>query len=505
MVARTWLGGGDNLASDPNDWSPMSVPGIPQPGDTLSMDGGTMNVVGDVLIGDTLGFIIGPDNIQNTINVSGASDFSLFLGVRSGTPANVNLAADSVWTGSITNEGGSATVEGPGSFANVASSNVSSSRTTIDAPVIGTGTFTTIGPLEFGAAVGAGQTVIDQNSPITGNGTVKIDDPADFHATVMLGFAGLALEGIQADSYTYANNVLSLWSGAAVVDTLNLTLTGQDNGLAGMEERPGGILGVSQVAGGIAVDATGTPSDGMVLGVHQTPAAPVTPPAPASPTPPVSTLPPASPAPTPTPPAATPGQPVTPAAQGFAITDTTTGEASSQAGTPYSGPVAGLTSQIILTSPDNLNITASVPNSFIHTGAGNDAISVSSGNNVLDGSTGSNFLTGGSGADTFFVDDRGSGADIWSTVVGFHAGDTATIWGVTQAGFTINWLDGQGTAGFKGLTAGFTAAGKPNANITFAGYSSADLAPGGRLSVTFGTTADQPGAPGSAFMMVSGA
>ena len=63
--------------------------------------------------------------------------------------------------------------------------------------------------------------------------------------------------------------------------------------------------------------------------------------------------------------------------------------------TAYAGPVGGLQHQLLMLSADNLNITATAPNSFIHTGSGTDAIDVSAigGNNVLDGGTGSNFLT----------------------------------------------------------------------------------------------------------------
>src|ERR1044071_2926371 len=124
-----------------------------------------------------------------------------------------------------------------------------------------------------------------------------------------------------------------------------------------------------------------------------------------------------------------------------------------------------------------------------------DAIAVTSGTNVLDGGTGSNFLVGGSGTDTFFVDDRGASADIWSTVVGFHAGDAATIWGVTPQDFSLDWADGQGAAGYTGLTLHATAAGKPTASLTLAGYTQADLN-NGRLSVLFGTDS----ASGSTYM-----
>ena len=75
-------------------------------------------------------------------------------------------------------------------------------------------------------------------------------------------------------------------------------------------------------------------------------------------------------------------------------------------GNRTAGPVSGIQYDYINITSDSLNISASTPNWFIHSGSGNDAIAASSGINVLDGGTGSNFLTGGSGTDTFFVDDR---------------------------------------------------------------------------------------------------
>ena len=150
--------------------------------------------------------------------------------------------------------------------------------------------------------------------------------------------------------------------------------------------------------------------------------------------------------------------------------------------------------QYITVSTDNLNVAATEPYSFIHSGSGNDApdVSRSRGNNVLDGSTGSNFLVGGAGKDTFFVDDRAAAADIWSTVVNFHSGDDATIFGVTPEDFALDWQDGQGAAGSTGLTLRATAPGKPVASITLAGYSKADL--GGRLSMSFGNEQGEAGA-----------
>lgn len=179
----------------------------------------------------------------------------------------------------------------------------------------------------------------------------------------------------------------------------------------------------------------------------------------------------------------------------LAVVDTTTSQPVAARGQPYTGPVGSVQRQYINITPDNLNISVSTPNWFIHGGSGQDAIAVSGGNNVVDGGTGSNFLTGGSGTDTFFVDERGATATTWSTVANLQAADAVTLWGVSQAD-QINWLDGAGAAGATGLTLVAQAAGKPEALLTLPGYTRADLA--GRLGVSFGTDA----ASGSAYMHV---
>lgn len=187
----------------------------------------------------------------------------------------------------------------------------------------------------------------------------------------------------------------------------------------------------------------------------------------------------------------------------FTITDTTTNVTTTNAGQAYTGPVAGLNWQYATVTTDSLSITATAPNNFIHTGSGTDAINVSqvNGTNVLDGSTGSNFLVGGTGFDTFFLDDRATTADVFSTVVGFHSGDNATVFGVTPTDFTLNKYDNQGAAGFTGLDFSFTAAGKHDANLVLTGYTSADLT-NGKLTVTYGTTADTGGVAGSTYMLI---
>jgi hypothetical protein len=221
-----------------------------------------------------------------------------------------------------------------------------------------------------------------------------------------------------------------------------------------------------------------------------------------TPTPTPTPTPVPTPTPTPTPlPVPTPTP--TPTAGNFTVADQTTGQQTFVDGDTYSGPVAGLSQEVVLVTSDSLNVTANMPNVFIHTGSGTDAIDVSpmGGTNVLDGSTGSNFLTGGSGNDTFFLDDRSPASDVFSTIVNFHSGDNATVFGVNPTDFTVTALDNQGAAGYTGLDFAFSAPGHPDANIVLTGYSVADVT-SGRLTVSFGTTPDEPGVPGSQYLNV---
>ena len=178
--------------------------------------------------------------------------------------------------------------------------------------------------------------------------------------------------------------------------------------------------------------------------------------------------------------------------------DTTTNQAIPVVGQTYSGPVANITQEYINQSSNSLNISVSTPNWFIHSGAGTDAIAVSSGTNVMGGGGGSSFLSGGSGTDTFFVDPRQSTASTWTTAANFHAGDAATLWGLTPQDFSFAWANGQGANGYTGLTLHATGVGEPTASLTLVGYDQADLN-NGKLSVLFGT---EP-ASGSPYMYIA--
>jgi hypothetical protein len=167
---------------------------------------------------------------------------------------------------------------------------------------------------------------------------------------------------------------------------------------------------------------------------------------------------------------------------GLSITDATTGSAVAPASQVYTGPAGGIGSQYINVTPDSLNIAASTPSWFIHSGAGNDSIAASSGTNVLDGGAGANILSGGSGLDTFLVDAGSSTAATWSILANFHAGDFATLVGTNSAAYAYGYQDHQGPPGgppsLTGLTVQLSAAGKAATSMTIVGYSMADLATG---------------------------
>jgi hypothetical protein len=77
----------------------------------------------------------------------------------------------------------------------------------------------------------------------------------------------------------------------------------------------------------------------------------------------------------------------------------------------------------------------------------------------------------------------------------------ASIWGVSPNDFALSWVDGQGAAGYTGLTLHATAAGVPTASLTLTGFTSADLTDG-KLTVSYGTTPASGGVPGSTYMYV---
>ena len=85
MTNRTWLGGGNNKASNPQDWSPA---GAPPAGDALTLQSGTMDISGNELRGDAL-LVTGSADIYTTDNA--ALNLEVDIPILSST---VNVHAD---------------------------------------------------------------------------------------------------------------------------------------------------------------------------------------------------------------------------------------------------------------------------------------------------------------------------------------------------------------------------------------------------------------------------
>jgi hypothetical protein len=111
-------------------------------------------------------------------------------------------------------------------FDNVGTSFLgSSTHTTIGGDVGGNGGFLlSAASIEFAKSVGPHQAVsIDL-------GTIQIDQPRQFDATVTISsaegtqqFIAIDLIGLaMADSYTYKNDMLNIYSGNQIIDTLGL-------------------------------------------------------------------------------------------------------------------------------------------------------------------------------------------------------------------------------------------------------------------------------------------
>ena len=269
MVNRVWLGGGNNQASNPNDWSPT---GAPQSGDNLWMPQGVMKISGLDLSADSLD-LLGDDTVKlshgsnvvatipagggpATINIKGTDNLALQVGSPGGNAATapsgtVHLAAHSQWIGSFNLVAGvgpansASLLVNRGKGASFVDSGLSfvqgiDAHAVVDADVSGIATIQVSdgGVLEFSGSVGAGQTVLLSQPSI-----LQIDHPSQFAGDVNLVGGEIDLQGLaNADSYTYQNDMLSIFSGKSVIDTLKLT-DSTPNGFA--VEKTGGVNIVS--------------------------------------------------------------------------------------------------------------------------------------------------------------------------------------------------------------------------------------------------------------------
>jgi hypothetical protein len=251
MVARTWVGGGLNLATNPANWSPAGVPAL---GDTLTMSNGTMNV--DLVALDTTGALT--VNGAATINMvaanmgpinTGFDGNTLTVNMRGRVSTNINQGGGVVtvnvtgaWYGIIDQSsipgGGHLTVNG-GVFVNSGTSLIGpdGATATINSVVLGDGAFTVTnyrlgaGVLEFANAVADGQTVTVGTGQF-GQAELIINNVSTFLGRVVLqgnptSTGEISIVRINnlvgVDSYSFEGDVMLLWESNRVVDMLPLS------------------------------------------------------------------------------------------------------------------------------------------------------------------------------------------------------------------------------------------------------------------------------------------
>lgn len=266
MATLTWVGGGNNKADNSQDWSPAQVPAA---GDTLIMPDGTMNVSDNDLAGNTLQVGSGQSSSSPTTSninlshhadvsisqplVTNAGDFVTNIDAKGSNTLNLDAPTGSApinvrtfdvdiqsgaLTASFTTDYSTIAINGNGKLINDAST-IAGSSAVIDTDVVGQGSFDVTalptfggvvddGSLEFGGKVGRSETITVGHT-ITSAAlqwdTVKIDEPKDFHGSVIMQpSAEVDLVGLgNADSYRIQDDKLQFISDNHVIDSLKLT------------------------------------------------------------------------------------------------------------------------------------------------------------------------------------------------------------------------------------------------------------------------------------------
>jgi hypothetical protein len=243
---------------------------------TITMThGGTLHLNGGAPVDVSLGGVFNAPPV--TVDVRGVqpltfSDIGYYDGIT------VNLAAHSEWIGTFgsTEVGANIHVNGPGVWDNNGASSVTGTAI-IGANVVGNGGISqfnshTNGKLEFLHSVGPGQSIHIAGYAQYGgeHGVLQIDDPSAFHAEETdLGFGEIILKGMHATSYAWQHDMLSMYQGNRVVDTMHVYTDRTWNAAFGASQ-----FGVSQVGNNVVIHAdtngyyAGGGAGGVALGVH---------------------------------------------------------------------------------------------------------------------------------------------------------------------------------------------------------------------------------------------
>jgi hypothetical protein len=241
--------------------STTKISGNALSGKTLTIAGGTELVLTNVQIGEVFVSAL-PDNynpVKIDIKGSDTFNFDASAGLGNTIDTTINLEGNSIWYGTISTGdrygNNPVFITGSGTFDNNGASDISYSGgfTTIDSVVGGTGSFTVSNDaiLEFGKAVGANQTinVLSYQAP----GTLVVDKASTFAASINLTEGLVELNGIaKADSYSFMNDILSIYNGKNIVDTLRLSILNPSSYITGIG-MPVPTFGIDKTANGIMI------------------------------------------------------------------------------------------------------------------------------------------------------------------------------------------------------------------------------------------------------------
>ena len=220
MTNRTWLGGGNNQASNPRDWSPN---GAPHAGDTLTISSGTMNVSGNDLKGASLNVsAFGSLGTVININVTGTVALS-----------DMHQNADHLnFSGGKLRFIGTSTFDGNGG---------ETGQVTFHDDLIGSGTLQLFGGnhdgirMEIDGSVAGGLTFAMAGGTAPTN-SLQIDHPSEFHALIdfpsfypglsgaggQSEFSFVAFMGLHATSSDIKNDMLRMFDGKKLVDSVRI-------------------------------------------------------------------------------------------------------------------------------------------------------------------------------------------------------------------------------------------------------------------------------------------
>lgn len=227
-ISKTWVGGGNNKASNPKDWSPR---GAPQPGDSLNMTNGTMKLAGNALAGDTLS-VTGPAG--STVTIDAMHGAELHLSTLGLPTVNVDVHGVLDLTAQVDGFFGETVNFTGGSIRFIGTSTFKGSDTVFHDTLIGSGTIDVSHGsnssggsehMEVNGFVGPGLTFeIDSGGPPS---ALQIDHPREFLGKIDMPSTGeldstVTLMGVHATSAALIDDFLLFFRGKAFVDAVRV-------------------------------------------------------------------------------------------------------------------------------------------------------------------------------------------------------------------------------------------------------------------------------------------